>query len=120
MAIGAEPRESIIKPFPAYFQIDYVRYYQRDFEKVDKKAPTKVEYIYKSRLANTIHWDKATDDYGVSHYKILVDGEEFGQANLQQFTFKNLDPGDYMIEIIAVDFTGKESEISPKFQYKQQ
>ncbi len=108
------------KAFPTYFQIDYVRYYQRDFEKVDKKAPTKVEYIYKSRLANTIHWDKATDDYGVSHYKILVDGEEFGQANLQQFTFKNLDPGDYMIEIIAVDFTGKESEISPKFQYKQQ
>ena len=76
--------------------------------------------IYKSRLLNTIHWDKSTDDYGVSHYKVLVDGKEHAKASLQQHTLRNLDPGSYMIEIIAVDFTGKESPVSPKFQYTHQ
>lgn len=105
--------------FPTYFQIDYVRYYQLDYNSIDKEKPTKVEFIYDSRLANTIHWDKSIDDYGVSHYKVLVDGIEHDTANLQQYTFKNLTPGNYQIEIIAVDFTGKESPISPKFQYTQ-
>jgi hypothetical protein len=51
---------------------------------------------------------------------VIVDGEDHGKANLQQYTFKYMTPVTYMVENIAVDFTGKESPSSPKFQYVQE
>ena len=103
--------------FPATFEIDYVRYYQRDYYRVDKKAPDKIEFIAPARLANTIYWEKPDDDYGVKYYEVYVDGEYYDDANINQYTFRNLAKGSHIIQIVAVDFTEKKSPKSIKFQY---
>lgn len=103
--------------FPATFEIDYVRYYQRDYYRVDKKAPDKIEFIAPARLANTIYWEKPDDDYGVKYYQVYLDGEYYDDANINQYTFRNLAKGSHIIQIVAVDFTEKKSPKSIKFQY---
>lgn len=105
--------------FPATFQIDYVRYYELDYNMLDKEAPNAVENIFKSSLENTFYWDRPEDDYGVSHYDIYVDGEKYHTANLEQFTLRGKPAGSYEIQIVAVDFTGKESPKSPIFNHTQ-
>lgn len=86
---------------------------------LDKEAPSAVENIFKSSLENTFYWDRPEDDYGVSHYDIYVDGEKYHTANLEQFTLRGKPAGSYEIQIVAVDFTGKESPKSPIFNHTQ-
>lgn len=105
--------------FPMSFDVDYVRVYQRDYRYLDKTAPDKVENIKKAQLANTLYWDRTEDDVMVSHYNIYIDGEYHDEASVNQFTFRNLESGNYKITVSAVDFTGKIGPRSDIFDYIQ-
>lgn len=104
--------------FPQTFEIDYVRYYERDYANVDTIAPSQVTDIQKAIVPNTLFWDAATDDYAVEKYLILVDGEAYDYARLNQYTFKGLTPGQtYKIEIVSYDFVGRKAEKSESFDF---
>ncbi len=106
-----------LNAFPMYFEIDYVRVYQLDYNYLDKNAPKKVLNVKKATLKNTIFWDKGEDDIGVEYYNIYVNGELHQEASLNQATIKSLVAGTYNIEIEAVDFTGKVGPRSDVFEY---
>jgi beta-glucanase (GH16 family) len=113
--LGGEVDNSI---FPTAFEVDYVRVYQKDYATVDKSAPTKVEDIKVQQLANSIYWQSAQDDTDVKRYAIYVDGTFKGYSNLNQYTLKNLNPGQsYEITIEAEDFTGRVSKMSDPFTF---
>lgn len=102
--------------FPAVFEIDYVRYYKRDYDVLDKEKPGKVEGIDLAGIPNTIYWDVPEDDYGIEYYRIYIDDEYWEDARINQYTFKDGIPGEtYRISIRAVDFTGKVGEKSVNF-----
>ena len=104
--------------FPATFQVDYVRVYQMDYGTVDKKSPDKVVNIANAKVKDTIHWNRAEDDFGISKYAVYVDGELNGYANLNQFTLKNILPNKtYDITIEAIDFAGRTSKLSDVYTY---
>ncbi|MDY3195452.1 MAG: family 16 glycosylhydrolase [Paracholeplasma sp.] len=105
--------------FPAAFEIDFVRVYQLDYASVDKKVPEKVANINKAEVANTIHWQRAFDDYDIEKYAIYVDGKFNGYSNLNQYTLVGLEPNkSYNITVEAIDFVGRTSKISEPFVYK--
>ncbi|AUD63103.1 hypothetical protein BK010_05685 [Tenericutes bacterium MO-XQ] len=99
--------------FPQAFEIDYVRVYKYDYATIDKEAPSNIEDLSISPLQNAIYWDAAEDDYGVEKYAIYVDGELYDHANLNQYIFDRLESGrSYQIQVQAIDFLGRTSEIS--------
>lgn len=105
--------------FPTSFDIDYVRYYQMDYEAFDRLPPTRVTNITASAsLKNAIFWDPATDDYGVSHYNVYVNNQFHQKVNLNQVILSNLTAGEtYEIMIEAEDFTGKRGQMSQILMY---
>lgn len=55
---------------------------------------------------------------GVEYYNVYVDGELYGETNLPQIWLKKLNKGTkYSIQIEAVDFTGKRSELSEPIEH---
>lgn len=105
--------------FPNSFDIDFVRYYQQDYAVLDKvppSAPTQITLA--NGLKNSIFWAPSIDDYGVERYDVFVDGTFRQFSNLNQIVLQNLVVGQtYEITIIAVDFTGRESEHSETFLF---
>ena len=110
--------------FPAIMKVDYVRFYQLDYAKDDQEKPTIPEDIRQmTQLNQGIFWRPSGDDTGVEKYAVYVDGEFFDYTHLNQYTFINripfkvLMPGkSYDIQVRAVDFTGRESELSEVFK----
>lgn len=107
------------KIFPAIFEVDYIRVYQKDYNYLDKSNPETPYNVQESRLKkNSIIWVAPYDDIGVEYYNVYVDGEFYKKANLPQITLKKLDKGKkYNIKIEAVDFTGKVSRMSEGFEH---
>jgi len=111
--------------FPTTMEIDYVRVYTQDYNIYDEERPTTPTNIQNTRnttagprLPYTIFWNASQDDMGVERYNIFVDDVFHGSANLNQFTFKDLVIGEsYSVQIQAVDFTGKTSNLSDSFTY---
>ncbi len=102
--------------FPTTFEIDYVRYYQRDYGYVDKEPPGPIEGLSLARLKNTIYWDAAEDDYGVEYYEIYINDEYYDDSTINQYTISHAKAGErYTIQIRAVDFTGKKGPMSLKY-----
>ncbi len=68
--------------------------------------------IYEDEITETtiaFHWDAATDDYGVTRYKILREGEEIATTHhsTREFTDTDLEAGTtYYYEVQAGDGTG--------------
>ena len=107
--------------FPTTFEIDYVRYYEKDYANLDKISPSQPTDIRLAYVYNTIFWDLATDDYAVEKYLIIVDGEAYDYSNLNQYTFKNLIKGQtYSVQVISYDFVGRKSEKSEAFDFTYQ
>ncbi|VEU80723.1 glycoside hydrolase family 16 protein [Haploplasma axanthum] len=108
--------------FPATFEIDYIRVYQKDYNYYDSEKPSDIKNLRQStRLQNSIFWNEATDDMGVSYYNIYVDGILHTTSELSQVVLKDLDKGlEYSIEVEAVDFVGNKSSKSEplKFTFK--
>lgn len=102
--------------FPQQLEIDYVRVYQKDYASIDTEIPSTVDEIHEmSGLVNGIYWDAATDDAGVEQYGIYVDGKLSYYSNLNQFQFRELEPGNYSIAITAIDFVGRESALGTPY-----
>jgi len=116
---GAQGVDTTI--FPQTFEIDYVRYYEKDYASIDESAPTTPSNIEEARLSNTLFWQASTDDYGVEKYLILVEGTAYDYANLNQYTFKGLTSGQtYEIQVVAYDFVGRKSAKSETFNFTYQ
>lgn len=106
---GAGPIDS--EALPTTFEIDYVRVYQIDYETFDQENPSEIEYIELSNInPNYLLWPRAEDDYGVSHYEIALNGNIISTSPVNSYLFEVLfDRAIDIIEVRAVDFTGKTS-----------
>jgi beta-glucanase (GH16 family) len=113
---GAEGVDA--EAFPTSMEVDYVRVYQQDYATLDKESPSMPTFIQPSQLANTFHWRASTDDVGVEKYAIYVDGEFRRYVNLNQATLTGLTRGQtYQIQVQAVDFVGRTSELSDVYLF---
>ncbi|AZZ65317.1 glycoside hydrolase family 16 protein [Metamycoplasma phocicerebrale] len=107
--------------FPISFDVDYVRYYEFDYKKVDKIIPEKINKIFKSKNSKFLYWNKPKDDYEIEKYNIYLNKKLFKTVSLNQFKFEEIkNNGNYSIQISAVDFSGKESFLSDEFIYNKQ
>ncbi len=91
--------------------VDYIRVYQSDYTKKDKEIPStlNVRYTTTSKAIN-LSWDKATDNIGIKHYEVIVNGKQFAATNKIQYTLNNLTPNtNYYIQVLAVDLAGNYS-----------
>ena len=61
----------------------------------------------------TLAWDPATDDVGVDHYEVFVDGVPFGDASTTSLEIVGLSPSTtYQVTVEAVDLAGNRSGLS--------
>lgn len=106
---GAGPIDS--EALPTTFEIDYVRVYQIDYVTFDQENPSDIEYVELSNInPNYLLWPRAEDDYGVSHYEVALNGIIVGISPVNSFLFDvPFDTSTDIIEVRAVDFTGKTS-----------
>ena len=100
--------------FPTSMEVDYVRVYQLDYATLDKEPPsTPTNLRIAQQLANSIFWQPSTDDVGVEKYDIYIDGEFRQYTNLNQVRLSNLERGrTYQVQVRAIDFVGRESDLS--------
>lgn len=105
--------------FPQVFEIDYVRVYQRDYQKIDRLKPESPTGITAStQLQNSLFWQSAEDDYSIDYYEVYIDGQKHAEVPLNQITLRQLEPKKtYDIQVRAVDMTGKKSDLSQSFTY---
>lgn len=96
---------------PTTFEIDYVKIYQIDYDTYDKETPSDPEYVELSNINDRyILWPRSTDDYGISHYEIYVDGTLHDTSVVNSYLFANTDFHTATeVAVRAVDFTGKAS-----------
>ncbi|AZZ65714.1 hypothetical protein DMC14_002905 [Metamycoplasma phocicerebrale] len=106
--------------FPASFDIDYVRYYEFDYQKVDKETPSTINQIFQSQNKRFLYWEKPKDDYEIEKYNIYINNNFYKSVSLNQFDLHNIkESGQHIIQVSAVDFTKKESPLSVKFIYNK-
>ena len=91
--------------------VDYIRVYQSDYTKKDSEIPSTINVAYTSTSkAINLSWNKATDNIGLKHYEIIVNGKQFAATNKIQYTLNNLSPlTTYYIQVLAVDLAGNYS-----------
>lgn len=99
--------------FPTALEVDYVRVYKLDYALIDEEAPSTPIDLEPTNLDNTLFWRPSTDDYGVEGYAVFVNGQFKKYASLNQVTLTGLTKGvTYDIQVQAVDFVGRASELS--------
>jgi beta-glucanase (GH16 family) len=99
--------------FPTSMEVDYVRVYKLDYAMIDEEAPTTPTDLEPTNLDNTLFWRPSTDDYGVEGYAVFVNGQFKKYTTLNQVTLTGLTRGvTYDIQVQAVDFVGRASELS--------
>ncbi|PKK92616.1 MAG: hypothetical protein CVV61_08810, partial [Tenericutes bacterium HGW-Tenericutes-6] len=99
--------------FPTSLEVDYARVYKLDYATLDKVTPSAPTGLSIAQLENTLYWQKADDDYGVENYAVYLDGEFHKYVNLNQARLTGLVKNQtYQVQISAVDFVGRESELS--------
>lgn len=104
--------------FPTAMDVDYVRVYKLDYATIDEENPSVPTDMEPAILKNTLFWNPSTDDYGVEGYNIFVDGVFKKTTTLNQVTLTGLTKGQtYNIQIQAVDFVGRTSELSPSLSF---
>lgn len=92
-------------------EVEYVRVYQKDYTNSDIEAPKKVNVTAK-KSTNEINlsWTKATDNVGLKHYEVFVNGNSLDATIKTNYTIKNIDPNkEYEIQVVAVDLAGNYS-----------
>lgn len=95
----------------ASMEVDYVRVYQKDYTESDKVSPStvKVNGIGSSNKID-LSWTKATDNVGLKHYEIFINGESAFATTKRNATISNLTPNtEYKIQVLAVDLAGNYS-----------
>lgn len=99
--------------FPTRMEVEYVRVYQRDYQYIDREAPSQIGDIYRGNniKRNMIFWNIPTDDYLIESYEIYVNDNLHGTSNVNSFVITDLTPDtNYQVSVVAVDFSGKKSE----------
>lgn len=98
--------------FPTRMEIDYVRFYQRDYPYLDRQIPKSIDTIYKGQVLKAlIYWDVPEDDYFIDYYEIYIDDNLFGTSSVNSFFFAGLFPRTtYCLQVVAVDFAGNKSK----------
>ncbi len=110
---GVEPLD-----FPTTFEVDYLRMYQYDYALVDVTNPTTPINLALAQFKNTIHWNRSSDDAGVAYYEIFLNGEYYRSNDVNQFTFKTLTRNStYDVQVRAVDYVGRVSELSTSLTF---
>ena len=113
---GAQGIDTTI--FPTAMEVDYVRVYKQDYALTDVEAPSKPINVQLAQLKNTLFWNKSDDDYGVEEYAVYLDGVFHKYASLNQITLKGLTVNQtYQVQIQAVDFVGRVSEMSDTLSF---
>ncbi|MGL5380222.1 glycosyl hydrolase family 95 catalytic domain-containing protein [Clostridium sp.] len=81
----------------------------------DTEAPSNVEGLNVSVLNQTtakVTWNEATDNKGVSGYKVYLNGELQGETKTPEFTLNELTVGnEYTVKVVAIDEAGNTSAI---------
>lgn len=106
--------------FPTRFEIDYVRYYQRDYPYIDVEVPKPIQTIYKGQsiYKSLIYWDIPEDDYEIEYYEIYINDVLHGTSPVNSFIIKGLFPKIiYRLQVVAVDFAGHKSEFQTPMEY---
>jgi chitodextrinase len=76
-------------------------------------VPTNLTLVAKNHNSATLQWDAATDNVGVTAYKITVNGNEIGSTPNTTFVVNSLLPTEtYTITVKAVDAAENESDFS--------
>ena len=80
---------------------------------IDVTPPSTPGNLSAGTIASTsvqLSWDAATDDLGVTGYRVYTDGALGGTTTLLGFTVTNLNPATtYVMTVTAVDAAGNES-----------
>lgn len=99
--------------FPATFEIDYVRVYQRDYISDDTENPSKPTSPFTIRVDETeayLVWGESSDDMMIKNYEIYVNNVLSKKTSVPGVLLTNLMPNaDNFIKIIAVDYAGNQS-----------
>jgi beta-glucanase (GH16 family) len=108
---GSGGGEIDVEALPTTFEIDYVKIYRIDYDTYDKEAPSDPEYVELSNINDRyILWPRSEDDYGVSHYEIMVDGVVVATSPVNSHLFEDTSFHQASeVAVRAVDFTGKTS-----------
>jgi hypothetical protein len=96
----------------AQMVVDYVRVYQNDYTGSDTEKPSTVDLTDWNSGSNSavVTWNKATDNVGISHYEIVLDGKQVGATNTNSYRLSGLEPEKtYQLRIISVDLAGNYS-----------
>ena len=99
--------------FPTRTEIDYVRFYQRDYSYVDRDIPQSIDTIIKSTgmYKSMFYWDIPEEDYSINHYEIYIDGNLHGTTNVNSYLLTGHFPRTmYRLNVVAVDMAGNKSE----------
>jgi beta-glucanase (GH16 family) len=100
--------------FPATFQVDYVRVFQKDYSGLDEEAPTSpTQLILQDRTHDELRlkWNRSTDDVLISHYNIYVNETLVDTTTLNAIRIYELEANtNYSIYVEAEDFAGNKSE----------
>lgn len=76
-------------------------------------APGNITLTNKSHTNAAITWTPSSDNAGVKHYEIYVNGGLAGTSQLPAYMVSNLDPGaSYSITVVAVDASNNRSSAS--------
>lgn len=92
-------------------EVEYVRVYQKDYTESDQEEPKKVNLTAKkSNNEINLNWTTSTDNIGLQHYEIFVNGKSLDATIKTNYTIKNIDPlKEYEIQILALDLAGNYS-----------
>ena len=117
VAVGGTLGGNIASDFnTATMEVDYVRIYQRDYTNSDKEIPTSVSFNSQVKSNSILlSWQKASDNVGVHHYEIIVNGVHIASTTKLSYEILNLNKNtDYYIQVLAVDFAGNYSKSGEK------
>jgi beta-glucanase (GH16 family) len=104
--------------FPTSLEVEHVRVYKQDYRMLDEFEPSKPLNLSLAQLKNSLYWNPSVDDYGVEKYAIYLNGVFYKYTNLNQHSFTNLVSNEsYMVQVQAIDFVGRVSELSDSFSF---
>lgn len=82
-------------------------------DNIAPSVPSNITLSNKSHTNAALTWTPSTDNAGVAHYEIYVNGILSGSSEIPAYMVSNLDPGaNYTITVVAVDASNNKSTAS--------
>ena len=103
--------------FPQSMMVDYVRVYDLgNHLEGDVTPPSEATGIRLSpgSLGYTLSWRTSTDNFAISKYEIMVDGDYKATARTPYFNFPRMESGEkYTYTIVSIDMAGNKTSSQP-------